>query len=130
FNPDIKLPATVKSISTLPTAPGKFETLVALETGDRAELMPGMATTVHFVPYMEKEAIIVPAGAVYEEDDQQYVDLKKNGQRAKHRVTTGRTHAGQTEIIEGLSVGNEIFTAPAGASPSIPEPASTKGGDE
>ena len=85
-----------------------------------------MATTVHFVPYAKKAAITVPAGAVYEEDEHQYVDVKKDGKREQRKVAAGRSYAGQTEITEGLAVGDEIFTAPAGSQ----QPSALKGGEE
>jgi multidrug efflux pump subunit AcrA (membrane-fusion protein) len=110
FNPDSKVSATVRKISPLPSAPGQFEAVVALglDEGNEA-LLPGMACSVKFVPYAKKDAVAVPAAAVYEEDDRYFVQVvHKNGKREERAVTPGRTFKEQTEIVSGLRAGEQI----------------------
>ncbi len=111
YQPDRKFVAKVARVSNIPAAPGKFEIQAGVElSADGADLMPGMACTVKFVPYQEKEAIVVPAGSVFEDDDKHFVYLAdKSGKHTKREVTPGRTAEGETEIREGLHVGDEIL---------------------
>src|SRR5262249_14105894 len=74
FNPDRKLPARVTKVAAVPAAPGKFDAQLALDLGpDDANLAPGMACTVKFVPYSKKDAITVPTESIQEEDDKSFV---------------------------------------------------------
>jgi multidrug efflux pump subunit AcrA (membrane-fusion protein) len=115
YNPDRKLTARVTGVSPIPVVPGKYEAVVSLDAvGDGPELMPGMGCSVKFVPYSRKDALAVPAGAVEEEDDRHFVTVfHKGGKKEKREVTTGRSHGGQTEILTGLRVGEEVLLTPA-----------------
>ena len=116
FNLDLRIAGKVTKVSSVPSAPGKFEAMLALEIPTVAEnLMPGMACEVKLVPYSQKSAIVVPAKSVVEEDDKYYVHIvSKKGKQDKREVRPGRTSGDQTEIIEGLREGEEILPdAPA-----------------
>jgi multidrug efflux pump subunit AcrA (membrane-fusion protein) len=125
FDPEVKLKARVKSVASVPASPGKFEALVDLDAGNRNDLMPGMASTAHFVPYSKKQALLVATAALYEDDDQSFLDVQKDGKREKRRVTTGRSHNGHTEIIDGVQEGEEFFMQRAETKPANP----TTGGE-
>jgi multidrug efflux pump subunit AcrA (membrane-fusion protein) len=122
FDPDRKLAASVAKVAHVPSAPGKYEVQVAVDTDSPGpELLPGMGCSIKFVPYAKKDALAVPAAAVVEEDDKHFVTVVTKGSKTEKReVTTGRTHDGQTEILSGLREGEEILpeqadkTAPKG----------------
>jgi len=68
---------------------------------------------VKFVPF-RKEALSVPAGAVFsdDEDEGHYVYLPSGkGKPTKRAVKVGRTVGGKTEIVAGLKEGDDILTA-------------------
>jgi RND family efflux transporter MFP subunit len=111
FNPDRKLPARVTKLATVPAAPGKFDAVVTLDLGRGDDpLMPGMACSVKFVAYSKKDALVVPAKAVHEEDDKYVVHVaRKNGKPQTREVTPGRTEGEHTEILAGLQEGEEIL---------------------
>ena len=111
FNPDRKLPAKVAKLSSLPATPGKFEAMVALELEQAdADLMPGMACSVKFIPYSKAEAVAVPANCIHEEEDRFIVYMASDsGKEEKRAVTPGRTDGQNTEILAGLQEGEEIF---------------------
>jgi multidrug efflux pump subunit AcrA (membrane-fusion protein) len=72
-----------------------------------------MACSVKFVPF-RKEALAVPAGAVFsdDEDEGHYVyPHSGKGKPTKRAVKVGKTVGGKTEIVEGLKEGDEILTA-------------------
>jgi HlyD family secretion protein len=132
FSPDRKLPARVIKLATVPTTPGKYDAVVALDLGPKDDpLMPGMACSVKFVPYSKKDALVVPAKAVHEEDDRYVVHVaRKNGKPETREVTPGKTEDGQTEILSGLREGEEIFVERPGpkASKKAEGPAEEKTG--
>ena len=109
--PDLKLPATLVQVSAVPQTPGSFLARVSIEAGaDSDKLMPGMACSVKFVPHSKKEALVVPSGAVREEDNKYVVHVaRKNGKPQTREVTPGRTEGEHTEILSGLQEGEEIL---------------------
>src|SRR5207249_10289668 len=68
-DPDGKLAARVEKVSEVPVSSGSFEARIALDaSADKAALMPGMACTVKFVPYVKADVVSVPASAVFADD--------------------------------------------------------------
>jgi multidrug efflux pump subunit AcrA (membrane-fusion protein) len=125
FNPNSKPAAQVTKVAPLPAAPGKFEVQLSLDLGAAdAKLMPGMASSVKFVPYSKKDALAVPAKSIDEEDDESFVYVvTAAGKHEKRQVTTGRTNGEQTEILSGLREGEEILLE----RPDSKKPATEKG---
>jgi multidrug efflux pump subunit AcrA (membrane-fusion protein) len=112
--PELKLPAELVELGAVPQTPGAFRAKVAIQVSAGAgAVKPGMACAVKFVPF-RKEALTVPAGAVFsdDEDEGHYVYLHSGkGKPAKRAVKVGKTVGGKTEIVEGLKAGDEILTA-------------------
>lgn len=122
FDPDLHLSGRLAGVLTVPTAPGKFEAVVDVELADeKPSVKPGMACSVKFVTYRKENAVTVPSGAVFEDDatdePAHYVYLTKadkDGKYPRRTVKIGKAVAGKTEILEGLSEGDEILaTKPA-----------------
>ena len=112
--PELTLPAELVELGAVPSVPGSFRAKVAVQLGPGAEgVKPGMACAVKFVPF-RKEALSVPAGAVFsdDEDEGHYVYLPSaKGKPTKRAVKVGKTVGGKTEIVEGLKEGDEILLA-------------------
>jgi multidrug efflux pump subunit AcrA (membrane-fusion protein) len=113
--PDVKIPAEIVSVASVPHAGSQYEAKVRIEPGRNAEnIMPGMNCTLHFVGFERKDVLTVPASAVFTDDaeeDSHYVYLagQGGGQPQKRAVQTGKTAHGKTEIVSGLSEGDEIL---------------------
>ena len=112
--PDLKPRAELKHVSAIPESAGKFQARIAIHLeSDASVVMPGMACTVHFVPYHKKEALTVPSSAVFSDDDEDthyvYVPTEA-GKSEKHTVKIGRKSEHKTEILDGLHEGGEILT--------------------
>lgn len=118
FDPNAKVAARVMKVASIPTSPGKYQVSVELQAKDGSSLVPGMACTIKFVPYSKNEAIVVPAAAVHEADDGNVVAVLKDGQRMDRKVVVGHTHDGKTEIVSGLTWGEEIFPDRADKTPA------------
>lgn len=109
--PDLKLPAKLTQLSLAPRGAGSFEAKVSIGPAKDQAIMPGMACTVKFVGYRNDKAMLVPSSAVFrDEDDAPYIYAVGSTPK-KTSVKVGKTSGGKTEILEGLAVGDEIYTA-------------------
>jgi multidrug efflux pump subunit AcrA (membrane-fusion protein) len=107
--PDRKVPVHVAKVSPAPIAPGKFAALIRLD-GNDADLVPGLACNIKFTAYNKKEALTVPAKCIFDDDDGDVVYvLLPNGKNEMRNVTLGRTDGKDTEILTGLSAGDEVL---------------------
>jgi multidrug efflux pump subunit AcrA (membrane-fusion protein) len=118
-DPDRRLPARLTGILPVPREAGKFEALVAVDLDpDQRAIRPGMACTVKLVPYRKDGALTVPATAVFDDDSgdsfTRFVYLARpdaSRNHPKRAIKTGKTVEGKTEILDGLSLGEEILTS-------------------
>ncbi|HZZ77722.1 MAG TPA: HlyD family efflux transporter periplasmic adaptor subunit [Gemmataceae bacterium] len=107
--PGRKATVRVKEISRLPSAPGKYGAVIRLDEPSD-ELVPGLACTVKFVPYATKDALTVPTKCIFDEDDKDMVYVQQaNGKHVPRTVTLGHTDGTNTEILEGLRVGDLVL---------------------
>jgi multidrug efflux pump subunit AcrA (membrane-fusion protein) len=77
-----------------------------------------MACTVKFVPYRKEDALTIPSTAVFTDDSAEIITNyvyrakpEQDGKFPKQWVKTGKTSGGKTEILEGLSQGDEILAS-------------------
>jgi HlyD family secretion protein len=118
-NPERRLAVRLTSVLPIAREPGKFDAVFALDIGDdKSVIKPGMACSVKLVPYRKKDALTVPATAVFEDDWADalsyYVYLakpEKDGNYPKRTVKIGKSAGGKTEIVDGLAEGDEILTS-------------------
>lgn len=112
--PELKLSAALSKVDAFPAIGGKFETLFSVNLDKSADvLVPEMTGTIKLVPYLNKEALAIPAAALFTEeldDQQQYVYvLPKDGKPKKQPVTAGKKSDDRVEIVKGLAVGDRIL---------------------
>jgi HlyD family secretion protein len=112
--PDLKLSAVLSKIDTVPAIGGKFEALFNIELDKQAEmLVPEMTCTIKLTPYVNKDALTIPASALFTDeldDQEQYVYvLPKDGKPKKQSVTAGKKSGDRVEIVKGLREGDRIL---------------------
>ncbi len=112
--PDARLRARVLTVTTAPVAAGKFEARLSFDdAAGAARLVPGMSCTVKLVSYIKKDALTVPAAAVFSDDfdeDRKFVYLrKKDGGHEKRFVSVGKKTDKKAEIVEGLGEGDVVL---------------------
>lgn len=111
--PTAKLPAVLTRLGEVPISPGSFDAQLKVTLGkDAAGLVPGMGCKVKLVPYLNKEALTVPAKALQLEelDDQPFVYVvAKDGKPTKRPVTVGQKTDKLVEILKGVSVGERVL---------------------
>ncbi len=106
WNDEVKLNATVHSVSYIPQSNNTFDSVISLAKGKQtAAIYPGMNATAKIKVYEKKDAVVVPKAAIKTEDEKKFVTLKGG---KKIEVKTGRSDKDSTEILSGLKKDDEI----------------------
>jgi multidrug resistance efflux pump len=106
----------VKSISSIPVSPGKFEVKFDVNQEQIPEwIAPGMGCKIQLTTYNKKEAILVPKAAVRDDEDnedQKYVWLvdadDEEAKPQRRNVKIGKRKGEEIEILKGLKKGDVI----------------------
>ncbi|MFM7244413.1 MAG: hypothetical protein ACKO40_09620 [Planctomycetaceae bacterium] len=110
--PDADVAVTLAPFVAAPRD-GAFEAMfaVAPRAGGPA-LLPGMTGTARCVVAKRPEAVTVPAGSVFRDDDgSRHVYLvAADGKPVKKAVKVGLTAGGRTEILDGVAAGDRVRT--------------------
>lgn len=107
--PGVELPGTVAFIQPVVGAESRA-TRVRIELPNtNLQLKPDMYVTVRLSGGNARSAIVVPATAVIDRGQQQFVWVETApGQYAPRRVTVGTQSGAQVEILSGLAAGETI----------------------
>jgi RND family efflux transporter MFP subunit len=109
--PGRKLSGRVHRVTAVPQG-GKFEVVVAFADESPSGIVPGLTGTAKIVTSEKENALTVPTSAVFEDPDTEMSYVFIPGEKPKKRsVKTGLVAGDKTEIVEGLSEGEEILTA-------------------
>ncbi|MHB0958077.1 MAG: efflux RND transporter periplasmic adaptor subunit [Pirellulaceae bacterium] len=119
--PDLKLPITVEQVSPFPIGAGIFDGHFRVTLNDEAKpVVPGMACKLTLVAYEKKEAIAIPATAVFEnpaDGARNLVYVKTaEGKPQERTVVVGQKTEQKWEIVQGLTAGEEILLTKPDAS--------------
>jgi HlyD family secretion protein len=111
-DPDHPLPAHLTALSLVPVAAGKYEAQVTVDLpAEETRALPGMSCKLTFVPYVQKEVLVLACDAVVEEDEGCYVTVRSaGGKQERRQVQLGRRYGGQVEIRAGLREGEEVVS--------------------
>lgn len=88
-----------------------FKILVRFNDSDDA-LKPGMTCTNHIIFDHYTNMPLVPVDAVYSDDHQSVVYLKRGGQVTKQPVEVGVETQGMTVVLKGLEEGDRVMLTP------------------
>jgi multidrug efflux pump subunit AcrA (membrane-fusion protein) len=109
-DPGHRVAIEVKSVSRLPSAPGQYKILFTVNPGDKGYLHPGMSCAIRLPVLNKPKAITVPSKALRANGKGELVvRLKTKKSETERVVKTGNSHGGKTEILKGLSEGDEIL---------------------
>jgi multidrug efflux pump subunit AcrA (membrane-fusion protein) len=110
--PDTEVPVTLGPFVPVPRD-GAFEAVfaVAVKQGGPT-LLPGMTGTTRCVVAKRPDAITLPSGCVFRDDDggRHVYLVPADGKPLKKAVKTGLVAGGRTEIVEGLAAGDRVRT--------------------
>ncbi len=124
--PDRPLTGTVAAISAtaMPIErdnPVKYFTVrVALDQADPAWIIPGAIVTANIHISRVDEAIAVPNQALFREDDTDWVLVREGGKLVRRDVRLGLRGPNRSEVVQGLTAGDEIALFPPESSASGP----------
>ena len=108
--PHLAVPVETASVSLVPLAADKYDCQLKMTRKPNASLMPGMTGRITFHSERNKQAISVPANAVFEDDGTSHVYVApKDGPAVRRDVVAGREFAGKREILKGLQAGESIM---------------------
>lgn len=102
--------AVIRSVERASNYQTQLYTVVLTLPADAEGLLSGMFADVTFRTETSENAVVVPTGAILTSNAVQYVFVVENGTAVYREVTTGLTGSGVTEILSGLSVGEQLVT--------------------
>jgi len=76
----------------------------------RKNIRPNMTAILYIVNYQNKKAITVPVKSIQKSEEGDYVFVAENGVAKRKNVKSGNTYGGVTEIVSGLSEGDQLIT--------------------
>ena len=106
--PDTRFPASIVRISpTIDSRNGTFRATAVIQNKD-GNIAPGMFGRFTIAYEMHQDALVVPAAALLDEDEQTIVYVVNNGQVTKRVVETGIREGDMIEILGGLGDNENI----------------------
>lgn len=106
---------TIISIDTIGTTTSGVTTypvVIGLDT-EAPEILPNMAASASIITETKDNTLLVPSTSVQSQNGQNTVKVVKGGQTQSLSVEVGASSDSQTEILSGLSAGDEVVTNPA-----------------
>jgi RND family efflux transporter MFP subunit len=94
---------TSSGVTTYPTA-------IQLDTNSD-KIYPNMAISASIITEMKTDVVMVPSAAVQTQDGSSFVRVMKDGKIDQVSVETGISSDSQTEIVSGISEGDNVVTS-------------------
>ncbi|MBX3435023.1 MAG: hypothetical protein KF847_17030 [Pirellulales bacterium] len=120
-DPEVELPAKVRSVEAAPGAGNKFAVELELDCDKSPEwLLPGMSCKAKFTTYVAEDAIVIPADLVRTDDDNpklKYVMVVEKSEDdedkpVRREIKLGKTKGKEVEVLKGLKAGDLISKEP------------------
>jgi multidrug efflux pump subunit AcrA (membrane-fusion protein) len=80
-----------------------------IDASQRPLLRLGMSATLEVITYENEKALLLPLSALYQNQGQWWVKLKKINQFKEQAVILGSSNETSVEVIQGLNVGDEVY---------------------
>jgi multidrug efflux pump subunit AcrA (membrane-fusion protein) len=111
-----RLEAKVKTVSSIPVGPGKFEIELELDQDKIPDwVVAGMSCKVEVKSYDKKDALTVPKAAVHDDEDdvnKKYVWVvdpdNEDAKPERRDVTLGQRSGDDIEVVKGLKAGDVV----------------------
>lgn len=109
--PDETFDGTVYAIDPRLDVAGRSLVVRAMVPNRDKRLRPGLFARVSVLLQLKEDALSVPEQAIVPQGDSQFVFKIVDGKVQLTKVVTGTRREGRVEIVEGLSVGDQVVTA-------------------
>lgn len=100
---------TVDRIGTMSNNVTSYPATIRLDTPS-SEILPNMAANASIITDTKSDVLLVPSGAIQTQGEESYVRVLRDGRQQQIPVQIGISSDTQTEIISGLSEGDEVIT--------------------
>ena len=110
--PGVSLPAKVTHISptaTIEAGVVNYTVTVEIESAEDYQLRDGLTVTMNLVLEERNNVLLVPNGAITYQGGETYIQVLKDGVIEPCSITTGISNYQYTEVINGLSEGNQVI---------------------
>lgn len=98
---------TVDRIGTVTSGVTNYPVVIKFDT-DALEILPNMSATAFIILEAKDNVLLMPSSAIQELNEQSVVRVLKGKQEQTVNVETGLVSDSQTEIVSGLSEGDEV----------------------
>jgi RND family efflux transporter MFP subunit len=101
--------ADIDAIGTVTSGVVTYNVKITLDTQDD-RIKPGMSTSAMIITQVKTDILAIPNAAVKSNGGSYVEVLGADGKPEQRTVTTGLSNDSQTEIVTGLSAGDEVVT--------------------
>ena len=101
---------SIDRIGTATSGVVNYPVIIRLDT-EAPEILPNMSATAEIILAIKNDILLVSSAAIKLQGDQSVVQVKRNGQAQTVVIETGISSDIQTEILSGLSEGDEVVVA-------------------
>lgn len=102
--------ASIRSVERAANVQTRLYTVTLAAPSGVDGLLAGMFADVTFHTDVSENTVVVPTEAILTRGDVQYVYVVENGAARYVEVTVGLTGSGVTEVLSGLSAGQQLVT--------------------
>jgi len=106
---------TVDKIGATTSGVTNYPVIIKFDSG-ASEILPNMSATANIILEVKDNVLLVPSSAVQKQNDQNVVQVMKGEQEQTVDVEVGLISDTQTEILSGLSEGDEVVTSTTSSS--------------
>ncbi|MBI3341648.1 efflux RND transporter periplasmic adaptor subunit [Candidatus Curtissbacteria bacterium] len=100
---------TIDRVGTVTSNVTSYPVIISLDT-DNNQILPNMAISANIIIDTKDDVLLVPSAVVQKQGDVATVRVLNHGQVENKMVDTGLVSDTQTEIISGLSEGEEVVS--------------------
>lgn len=100
---------TVDRIGTTSNNVTSYPAMIQLDTVSPA-ILPNMAASANIIIETKSDVLLVPSSAIQTQNGEATVRVLRNGKEEQVSVEVGLSSETQTEVISGVSLGEEIIT--------------------
>jgi RND family efflux transporter MFP subunit len=90
--------------------PGSRSFGIEIKLPQNKEFRPNMTAVLKIADFSKANTIVIPVNSIQKSDEGDYVYINVNGFAKRKNIKEGATSGGLTEVISGLSSGDQLIT--------------------
>lgn len=100
---------TVDKVGTISSGVTNYPVTISFDT-DSSDILPNMAASANIIIETRSDVLIVPSSSIQTQNGETVARVLREGAEVDVPVETGLTSDTQTEIVSGLTGGDEVIT--------------------